>query len=184
VLTLPFPPFPLPPSPFPLPLSPLPHTPQYGQTGAGKSHTMEGLADPPELRGIIPNSFKHIFDAIHTNSNPSKQFLARASYLEIYNEEIRDLLSKDPTNKLELKENADHEVYVKELTTIVVKSAAEMDAVLQAGKKNRVTGATLMNQQSSRSHAVFTITVETSEMGGDGETHIRVGKLNMVDLAG
>lgn len=74
--------------------------------------------------------------------------------------------------------------YVKDLTTIVVKSAAEMDSVLMAGKKNRMTGATLMNQQSSRSHAVFTITVETSEMGEDGETHIRVGKLNLVDLAG
>jgi len=156
----------------------------YGQTGAGKSHTMEGIADPPELRGIIPNSFKHIFDAISSNNTRSKQFLARASYLEIYNEEIRDLLSKDPTNKLELKENADHEVYVKDLTTIVLKSASEMDAVLQAGKKNRVTGATLMNQQSSRSHAVFTITVETSEVGPDGEAHIRVGKLNLVDLAG
>ena len=99
-------------------------------------------------------------------------------------QEIRDLLSKDPTGRLELKENADHEVYVKDLTTIVVKSASEMDAVLQAGKKNRVTGATLMNQQSSRSHAAFTITVETSEQGLDGEAHIRVGKLNLVDLAG
>ena len=156
----------------------------YGQTGAGKSHTMEGLADPPEMRGIIPNSFKHIFDRIHSNHTREKQFLARASYLEIYNEEVRDLLSKDPTNRLELKENADHEVYVKDLTTIVVKSAREMDAVLQAGKKNRQTGATLMNQTSSRSHSVFTITVETSEVGSDGESHIRVGKLNLVDLAG
>lgn len=156
----------------------------YGQTGAGKSHTMEGLADPPEMRGIIPNSFKHIFDRIHSNHTREKQFLARASYLEIYNEEVRDLLSKDPTNRLELKENADHEVYVKDLTTIVVKSAGEMDAVLQAGKKNRQTGATLMNQTSSRSHSVFTITVETSEVGSDGESHIRVGKLNLVDLAG
>ena len=156
----------------------------YGQTGAGKSHTMEGLADPPDMRGIIPNSFKHIFDRIHSNHTREKQFLARASYLEIYNEEVRDLLSKDPTNRLELKENADHEVYVKDLTTIVVKSAGEMDAVLQAGKKNRQTGATLMNQTSSRSHSVFTITVETSEVGSDGESHIRVGKLNLVDLAG
>ena len=73
---------------------------------------------------------------------------------------------------------------MRDLTTIVLKSASEMDAVLQAGKKNRMTGATLMNQQSSRSHAVFTITVETSEVGPDGETHIRVGKLNLVDLAG
>lgn len=58
----------------------------YGQTGAGKSHTMEGFPDPPELRGIIPNSFKHMFDVISLNRDPLKQFLVRASYLEVYNE--------------------------------------------------------------------------------------------------
>jgi hypothetical protein len=157
----------------------------YGQTGAGKSHTMEGLLDPPELRGIIPNSFKHIFEHINANTNPGKQFLVRVSYLEIYNEEIRDLLSKDPTNKLELKENADHEVYVKDLTAVPVKSFNEMDAVLNAGKKNRVTGSTLMNATSSRSHAVFLVTMETAEMNViDGKSKILVGKLNLVDLAG
>lgn len=144
---------------------------------------MEGLADPPEQRGIIPNTFKHIFEAI-ASKKEGQQSLVRASYLEIYNEDIRDLLSKDPTNRLELKENADHEVYVKDLTTIVVKSGHDLDQVLNAGKKNRVTGATLMNQQSSRSHAVFTVTIETSETGPDGQVHIRVGKLNLVDLAG
>lgn len=64
------------------------------QTGAGKTHTMEGYPDPPDQRGIIPNSFKHIFDRVAISEN--QQFLVRASYLEIYNEEIRDLLSKDP----------------------------------------------------------------------------------------
>lgn len=59
---------------------------QYGQTGAGKSHTMEGQADSPESRGIIPNSFKHIFEHIAANVDVKKQFLVRASYLEIYNE--------------------------------------------------------------------------------------------------
>lgn len=156
----------------------------YGQTGAGKSHTMEGLADKPELRGIIPNSFKHIFDHINANTDPNKQFLVRASYLEIYNEEIRDLLGKDKTQRLELKENVEREVYVKDLMAVVVKSAAEMDTVLQNGKKNRITGATLMNETSSRSHAVFLITLETAETGDDGKSHIRVGKLNLVDLAG
>ncbi|CAM9958619.1 unnamed protein product [Heterosigma akashiwo] len=67
----------------------------YGQTGAGKSHTMEGYPDPPELRGIIPNSFEHIFDKVAL-AGDDQQWLVRASYLEIYNEEIRDLLSKDP----------------------------------------------------------------------------------------
>lgn len=92
---------------------------------------MEGAADPPELRGIIPHSFKHIFEKIGLGDN--QQFLVwmsprsvvmalldlprhpqvRASYLEIYNEEIRDLLSKNPRNKLELKESVDSGVYVK-----------------------------------------------------------------------
>jgi kinesin family protein 3/17 len=83
---------------------------------------MEGKPDPPNLRGIIPHSFYHIFD--HVNSTKDQQFLIRASYLEIYNEEIRDLLSKDPKNNLELKENVDSGVYVKDLTAVVVKNVA------------------------------------------------------------
>ena len=63
----------------------------YGQTGAGKTFTMEGVPDPPELRGIIPNAFQHIFDKVAV-AEEHQHFLVRASYLEIYNEEIRDLL--------------------------------------------------------------------------------------------
>jgi hypothetical protein len=142
---------------------------------------MEGRPDPPFLRGIIPNSFQHIFD--HISSASDFQFLVRASYLEIYNEEIRDLLSKDPKNSLELKENLDTGVYVKDLTSFVVKNVTEIDHVMQAGKKNRSTGATLMNQTSSRSHSIFTIVIECMDLAGKGD-HIRVGKLNLVDLAG
>eukprot|EP00742_Colponemidia_sp_Colp-10_P004246 GILJ01004530.1.p1 GENE.GILJ01004530.1~~GILJ01004530.1.p1 ORF type:complete len:795 (-),score=178.48 GILJ01004530.1:126-2510(-) len=154
----------------------------YGQTGTGKTHTMEGKDSPPELKGVIPRAFDHIFDAIQTTTN--KQFLVRASFLEIYNEEIRDLLAKNPKNKLELKENPESGVYVKDLSSFVVKSVEEMKQVMLAGRKNRSVGGTLMNQDSSRSHSIFTVTVETSETGPDGENHIRVGKLNMVDLAG
>lgn len=154
----------------------------YGQTGAGKSHTMEGYNDPADLRGIIPNSFKHIFDKVNISEN--KKFLVRCSYLEIYNEEVRDLLSKDPKNRLELKENIDSGVYVKDLTCIAVKDAQEMDHVMQAGKKNRSVGSTLMNQTSSRSHSMFTIVVECYGEGLDGEGHVCMGKLNLVDLAG
>ena len=153
----------------------------YGQTGAGKSHSMEGV---PDDRGIIPNSFKHVFERIAARSSPGQQAMVRASYLEIYQENIRDLLGSDPTSSLELKEHPEKGVYVKDLTAVVVKSVEEIDAVLQAGKRNRVTGATLMNQTSSRSHSVFTVTVETSDVGPDGKPHFRVGKLNMVDLAG
>ncbi|GAB9476159.1 hypothetical protein Gpo141_00013229 [Globisporangium polare] len=157
----------------------------YGQTGAGKSHTMEGYSEPPEEKGIIPNSFKHIFDRIAAESD-TKQFMVYASYLEIYNEEIRDLLAQDPKNRLELKENLDTGVYVKDLTSKQVTGEAEIDAVMQQGKKNRSVGATLMNQTSSRSHSMFTITVEacSNAVGVDGKQHICVGKLNLVDLAG
>lgn len=84
--------------------------------------------------------------------------MVRASFLEIYNEEIRDLLSKDPKEKCDLKEGQSG-VYVKDLSAFVVKSVSEMQQVLEAGLRNRSTGATLMNTESSRSHSIFTITV-------------------------
>jgi len=154
----------------------------YGQTGTGKSHTMEGQWEPPELRGIIPRAFLHIFERIEDTHD--QNFLVRASYLEIYNEEVRDLLSKDPKNRLDIKEDVERGVYVKDLTSYVVKGVTEMENVLLAGKKNRSVGATLMNQDSSRSHSIFTIVIESSGTGADGEKHIKAGKLNLVDLAG
>jgi len=155
----------------------------YGQTGTGKTHTMEGKWDPPEQRGITPRSFVHIFQKIAEDTD-CETFLVRASYLEIYNEEVRDLLSKDPKNKLPLKEDVERGVYVKDLTSYVVKGVEEMEHVLQAGKKNRSVGATLMNQDSSRSHSIFSIVIESSANRNDGSRAIRAGKLNLVDLAG
>lgn len=167
----------------------------YGQTGTGKSHTMEGKDDPPDLRGIIPNSCCHIFDEI-AKSGSTTEFLVRSSYIEIYNEEIRDLLSKNPQNKLELKENPEKGVYVKGLTAFVVKGVKEILNVITVGKRNRTVGETLMNQDSSRSHAIFMITIESSTIttpqgqaspgmeNKESASTIRVGKLNLVDLAG
>lgn len=152
----------------------------YGQTGTGKTHTMEGQWDPPEMRGIIPRAFCRVFEKI--DETHDQNFLVRASFLEIYNEEVRDLLSKDPKNKLDLKEDADRGVYVKDLTSYVVKSVQEMENVLLAGKKNRSVGATLMNQDSSRSHSIFSVTIESSSSAADGSQHIRAGKFNVVDL--
>ena len=99
----------------------------YGQTGTGKTFTMEGVNDPPELKGIIPRAFGQIFDAIATRGGEQTEYLVRASYLEIYNEEIRDLLSKNTANRLELKETPDTGVYVRDLTSYVVKSTRECD---------------------------------------------------------
>ncbi|XP_054470270.1 kinesin family member 3Cb [Anoplopoma fimbria] len=154
----------------------------YGQTGTGKTHTMQGVTNDPEMRGVIPNSFQHIFTQISRTQN--QKYLVRSSYLEIYQEEIRDLLCKDNNKKLELKENPDCGVYVKDLSSVVTKNATEIEHVMNIGSQSRSVGFTNMNERSSRSHAIFLITVECSEVGPDGEDHIRVGKLNMVDLAG
>lgn len=107
----------------------------------------------------------------------------RASYLEIYNEEIRDLLGKKNSGKLDLRDK-DTGVYVKDLSTFVVKTPDDMNKVFQEGNVNRHVGETNMNEHSSRSHSVFTITVESQEFDEKGESHVKVGKLNIVDLAG
>lgn len=155
----------------------------YGQTGTGKTFTMEGVRAVPELRGIIPNSFAHIFGHI-AKAEGDTRFLVRVSYLEIYNEEVRDLLGKDQTQRLEVKERPDVGVYIKDLSAYVVNNADDMDRIMTLGHKNRSVGATNMNEHSSRSHAIFTITIECSEKGIDGNMHVRMGKLHLVDLAG
>ncbi|BFZ03932.1 hypothetical protein BsWGS_06970 [Bradybaena similaris] len=154
----------------------------YGQTGTGKTHTMQGNKRSKDDWGVIPNSFEQIFQ--HISQSENQQYLVRASYLEIYQEEIRDLLSKDQSKRLELKERTDTGVYVKDLSSFVTKSVKEIEHVMNVGNSNRSVGATNMNEHSSRSHAIFIVTIECSQEGEDGENHIRVGKLNMVDLAG
>ncbi|GFN81582.1 kinesin-like protein [Plakobranchus ocellatus] len=155
----------------------------YGQTGTGKTYTMEGLRAIPEKRGIIPNSFAHIFGHI-AKAEGDTRFLVRVAYLEIYNEEVKDLLGKDQNARLEVKERPDVGVYVKDLSAFVVNNADDMDRIMTLGNKNRSVGATNMNMHSSRSHAIFTVTIECSEKGPDGQQHVRVGKLHLVDLAG
>ena len=161
----------------------------YGQTGAGKTHTMEGQNEPSELRGIIPNSFQHIFDHVSVSSAGEKadstRYLVRASYFEIYNEDVRDLLSYEKViGGLELKESSSGTVYVKDLTWKAVNSVTEINKLLKAGKQNRSVAATKMNLESSRSHSIFSVAVEQSYLDEFGEQQIRVGKLNLVDLAG
>uniref|UniRef100_A0A8C7ZG83 Kinesin-like protein KIF3A n=1 Tax=Oryzias sinensis TaxID=183150 RepID=A0A8C7ZG83_9TELE len=154
----------------------------YGQTGTGKTFTMEGVRAVPELRGIIPNSFAHIFGHI-AKAEGDTRFLVRVSYLEIYNEEVRDLLGKDQMQRLEVKERPDIGVYIKDLTSYAANNADDMDRIMTVGHKNRSVGATNMNEHSSRSHAIFTVTIEYSEKGLDGNQHVRMGKLHLVDLA-
>ncbi|GLV37047.1 Kinesin family member 3C [Carabus blaptoides fortunei] len=164
----------------------------YGQTGCGKSFTMEGLkSDTLEKsgndKGIIARAFEHVFEAISVTSGVT--YLALVSYLEIYNEQIRDLLlPSDKTNaggSLSLKEIPNEGVQVSGLSTHPVHNVAECEHLLNVGAKNRMIGATLMNQSSSRSHSIFTISIEQIARAEDNNNEaIRKGKLNLVDLAG
>lgn len=135
---------------------------------------MEGSPNDKEKKGIIPNSFSHIFN--HIARTTDKQYLVRASYLEIYQEEIRDLLIKDQNKRLELKERADTGVYVKDLSSFVCKSIKEIEHVMYIGNQNRSVGSTNMNERSSRSHAIFIITIEHSDIirGNSGNNPNRI----------
>ena len=152
--------------------------------GTGKTFTMEGVLGDEELRGIMPNTFYYIFEYVDKHMSSNLEFLVYASFLEIYNNEVYDLLNHQTRSKMELKESADKVAYVKDLSKYPVKNVDETLKVLRKGQNVRVVGATKMNPGSSRSHSVFSITIETCETGAAGVKHYRVGKLNLVDLAG
>ena len=106
-------------------------------------------------------------------------------HLEIYQENIRDLLVPAKEQRhLELKEHPETGVYVNGIKKFMAKNADELNKLMSQGNKNRAVGSTNMNEQSSRSHAIFTIRIECQQTYEDGTSHVRVGKLNLVDLAG
>ncbi|XP_041375665.1 kinesin-like protein KIF15 [Gigantopelta aegis] len=162
----------------------------YGQTGSGKTYTMIGPAEhgtnfEHEHRGIIPRSFEYLFDLINREKNihgDAKQFLCRCSFLEIYQEQIFDLLDAASSN-LHLHENMKKGVFVDSLTERTVTSANEVYQVLVTGWQNRRVASTSMNRESSRSHAVFTLQIESKEEKS-GLHNVRMSQLNLVDLAG
>ncbi|XP_077948946.1 kinesin-like protein KIF17 isoform X2 [Gasterosteus aculeatus] len=154
----------------------------YGQTGSGKSFTMQGVSHPAAQRGVIPRAFEHIFESIQCAENT--KFLVRASYLEIYNEEIRDLLGSDTKHRLELREHPERGVYVRDLSMHTVHSVGECETIVERGWRNRAVGYTLMNKDSSRSHSIFSIHLEIYNTDAGGQDRLRAGKLNLVDLAG
>jgi kinesin family protein 3/17 len=154
----------------------------YGQTGTGKTYTMEGDFLTEVNKGIIPRSFDMIFSLIKGTYNTN--YLIRCSYLELYNEEVRDLLSKQHKQRLDIREDVENGFYVQDLSQWVCKTPADMVELMMRGRELKVIKGHNMNERSSRSHCIFTIIVENSTTDEKGGEHIRKGKLNLVDLAG
>ncbi|KAK2969642.1 hypothetical protein RJ640_025819 [Escallonia rubra] len=163
----------------------------YGQTGSGKTYTMMGDigemdGELNEDCGITPRIFEYLFTRIKEEEENRKDegllYSCKCSFLEIYNEQITDLLEPSSTN-LHLREDVKKGVYVENLMEYTVCSVDDVLKLLLQGTTNRKIAATHMNSESSRSHSVFTCTIE-SRWENDSMTHLRFGRLNLVDLAG
>jgi centromeric protein E len=170
----------------------------YGQTGTGKTFSMQGTASSP---GVIPLAITDIFSYIR--ETPSREFLLRVSYLEIYNERIHDLLSMAsangaaaPQEEIKLREDSKRGVYATPLKEEIVQSPTQLLRVIARGDQARRTASTQFNARSSRSHAVVQIIVESRERmpgnakEGDNKRSavlpggVRVSTLSLIDLAG
>ncbi|CAL9049847.1 kinesin-like protein KIN-7I isoform X1 [Musa acuminata AAA Group] len=155
----------------------------YGQTNSGKTHTMRGSAAEP---GIIPLAVHDLFLSIQEDID--REFLVRMSYMEIYNEEINDLLAPEH-RKLQIHENLERGIYVAGLREEIVTCAEQVLDLMEFGESHRHIGETNMNLHSSRSHTIFRMIVESRERIEDGNMvdscdAVRVSVLNLVDLAG
>ncbi|XP_015935673.1 kinesin-like protein KIN-5D [Arachis duranensis] len=167
----------------------------YGQTGTGKTYTMEGGArkkngEFPSDAGVIPRAVKQIFDILEAQN---AEYNMKVTFLELYNEEITDLLAPEETVKfvddkskkpIALMEDGKGGVFVRGLEEEIVCTANEIYKILEKGSAKRRTAETLLNKQSSRSHSIFSITIHIKECTPEGEEMIKCGKLNLVDLAG
>ncbi|KAF5447057.1 hypothetical protein F2P56_032636 [Juglans regia] len=167
----------------------------YGQTGTGKTYTMEGGArkkngEFPNDAGVIPRAVKQIFDILEAQN---AEYSMKVTFLELYNEEISDLLALEECSKfiddkskkpIALMEDGRGGVFVRGLEEEIVCTANEIYKILEKGSAKRRTAETLLNKQSSRSHSIFSITIHIKECTPEGEEMIKCGKLNLVDLAG
>lgn len=166
----------------------------YGATSAGKTHTMFGSSRADEAAshgeaGIIPNAVRDVFDLIDdrkTNLISGEKWRVNVSYIEVYNEQIYDLLVPSPTGKfLSLRE--DQEKGIVKVAGVIEQEVMTLDEVLKLlalGNKNRKTEATLANQVSSRSHAILQLTVIHSIRIGTANDSVVESKLSLIDLAG
>lgn len=168
----------------------------YGQTGTGKTYTMEGggkkakNGEFPSDSGVIPRAVRQIFETLEAQS---AEYSMKVTCLELYNEEITDLLAPDEFPRpfddkskkpIALMEDGKGGVFVRGLEEEIVCSANEIYTLLERGSSKRRTAETLLNKQSSRSHCIFSITIHIKEVTPEGEELIKCGKLNLVDLAG
>ncbi|CAN7120958.1 unnamed protein product [Brassica rapa subsp. narinosa] len=150
----------------------------YGVTSSGKTHTMHGDQRSP---GIIPLAVKDAFDIIQ--ETPRREFLLRVSYLEIYNEVVNDLLNPVGQN-LRIRED-EQGAFIEGIKEEVVLSPAHALSLIAAGEEHRHIGSTSFNLLSSRSHTMFTLTIESSPLGGNNEGEaVHLSQLNLIDLAG
>ncbi|XP_019092168.1 PREDICTED: kinesin-like protein KIN-7O [Camelina sativa] len=155
----------------------------YGQTNSGKTHTMRGSPIEP---GVIPLAVHDLFDTIYQDT--SREFLLRMSYLEIYNEDINDLLAPEH-RKLQIHENLEKGIFVAGLREEIVASPQQVLEMMEFGESHRHIGETNMNLVSSRSHTIFRMIIESrqkmqDEGAGNACDAVRVSVLNLVDLAG
>mmetsp|Transcript_24792 Transcript_24792/g.53615 ORF Transcript_24792/g.53615 Transcript_24792/m.53615 type:complete len:413 (+) Transcript_24792:296-1534(+) len=153
----------------------------YGQSGTGKTHTMEGDLQSNLNKGIIPRAVDALFEGV-TEADENIEFTFKVSYVEIYLEKIRDLLDEHRTKvNLTVREDKIKGIYIAGVTEEYVTSSDETLAVMYMGASNRAVAATGLNSGSSRSHSVFTITVSQKDVNTSAS---KSGKLVLVDLAG
>ena len=172
----------------------------YGQTGTGKTHTMEGDIASEADMGVIPRAARAIFESL-ADEDKYESYDVKASYLEIYNEELSDLLdgvaqadmaatakagALAAPAKLQIVDGGKGGgVRVMGLSEVSVASKEDVVAVLRAAQEKRRVGETRMNKASSRSHCVCTLTVTSTARADGGAALVRhVGKLHLCDLAG
>lgn len=157
----------------------------YGQTGSGKSYTMMGTPDQP---GLIPRTCRGLFEQIENDEQSSSiTYNVHVSYFEIYNEHVKDLLTPrtNPPTYLKIRESKGEGVFVQNLTDEKVESYEDIERIMKVGDMNRTVASTKMNDTSSRSHAVFTLTLKQIQADlSDDSTIERVARMRLVDLAG
>ncbi|XP_001086226.3 kinesin-like protein KIF16B isoform X16 [Macaca mulatta] len=155
----------------------------YGQTGSGKSYTMMGNSGDS---GLIPRICEGLFSRINETTRwDEASFRTEVSYLEIYNERVRDLLRRksSKTFNLRVREHPKEGPYVEDLSKHLVQNYADVEELMDAGNINRTTAATGMNDVSSRSHAIFTIKFTQAKFDSEMPCET-VSKIHLVDLAG